>query len=248
MIESIVTEMRDVVESAQLRKDRNGYFAALYLGVTSAVDCGLRQGVFANPDRLADLTVVFARRYLDALQLHRNGDRPARSWQVAFDAAGTWNPTVLQHLLLGINAHVNLDLGIAAAQVAPGSKIVDLEPDFIRINDVLAGLVADVQGRLNSISPLYRFVDDISGDIDSAVINFSIARARDAAWQLAQELAPLDAVSAATVVRTRDAFVARLAQRVVHSGLLTSTGLLAIRLTERRNPSQVIGILADSAS
>ncbi len=245
MINPIVAELRSVVDDARGHEDRNGYFAALYLGVTSAVARGVRDGAFATPDRLSELTVTFARRYLDAFELHRNGRRPSQSWQVAFDAASAWSPTVLQHLLLGINAHINLDLGIAAAQVAPGDDIVDLEPDFIEINDVLAGLVADVQRRINRISPLYRFVDDIAGDVDHAVVNFSIGRARDAAWQLARELAPLDETAARSVISDRDIAAARLGRRVLHPGVITSAGLLAVRFTERRSPSDVIATLAE---
>ena len=246
MIDDLVAEMRAAVDNARARDDRSGYFAGLYLGVTTAVERGLRDGDFATPERLSDLTVTFARRYLDALGLHNGVGRPPESWQVAFEAARTWRPTVLQHLLLGINAHINLDLGIAAAQVAPGESIVDLEPDFIQINELLAGLVWDVQSRMNRVSPLYRFVDDITGDVDHAVVNFSIARARNAAWQLARQLAPLDQASAESIISDRDVEVARLAQRVLRPGTIASTGLFVVRLTELRHPREVIDILANS--
>jgi hypothetical protein len=246
VIGELVHEMRAVVDDARDRDDRNGYFAALYLGVTSAVERGLRDGIFTTPDRLSQLTATFARRYLDALELHLGGGQPAASWQVAFDAAATWRPTLLQHLLLGINAHINLDLGAACAEVAPGPTIIDLEPDFEQINAVLAGLVAAVQDRLNRVSPLYRFVDDIAGDADHAVVNFSIARARHEAWRFATELAPLDAAAAHERIARQDAAVARLAQRVLRPGAIAGTGLLAVRLTERRSTSEVITLLVDT--
>ncbi len=244
MIEEVVTDMRAVVDDASECDDRNGYFAALYLGVTTAVERGVRERIFATPDRLSALTVTFARRYLDALELHRNTAHTSQSWQVAFDAAQSWRPTVLQHLLLGINAHINLDLGIAAAEVAPDRAIVDLQPDFVQINQLLAGLVAGVQQRINHVSPLYRFVDDISADTDRAVVNFSIARARDEAWRFATALAPLDAASARMAIADRDITVAKLGRRVLHPGTVASTGLLAVRLTERRSVSDVIALLS----
>ena len=104
---------------------------------------------------------------------------------MAFRAAHAWRPTVLQHLLLGMNAHINLDLGIACAEIAPGKDIVELETDFKQINAVFAGLIQTVQERLNRVSPLYRFVDDVGGAADRAVINFSIGRAREEAWRFA---------------------------------------------------------------
>jgi hypothetical protein len=244
MIVELVSEMREIVHDARERDDRNGYFGALYLGVTTAVEKGLAGGTFTNPDRLSELTIVFARRYLDALRLHRSGERPTESWRVAFGAAPTWRPTVLQHLLLGMNAHINLDLGVACAAVAPGAEIVELETSFTQINDVLAGLVAGFQNRMNQVSPLYRFVDDVSGDADSAVVNFSIAHARAEAWRLATELAPLDRVAAARRIAAQDVVVGRLAHRVLRPGLIASTGLLGVRLTERRNPSDIIELLS----
>lgn len=246
MIGELVAELRTTVDDARDRGDNNGYFGAMYLGVTTAVERGVRDGIFSTPDRLSALTVAFARRYLHALELHHGGGRPTQSWQVAFDAAATWRPTVLQHLLLGINAHINFDLGVACAEVAPGPAIVDLAPDFAQINNVLAGLVQEVQRRLNRVSPLYRFVDDLGGDADRAVVNFSIARARHEAWRLATALAPLDPTTMRQRIADHDVAVARLAQRVLRPGAIASTGLLAVRLTERRRVAEVITLLADA--
>ena len=247
LIAGVVAEMRALVDEAKHDDDVNGYFAAMYLGVTTTVEVGLSDGIFTTPDRLTALTVAFARRYLDARELRRNGQQPTRSWDVAFEAAQAWRPTVLQHLMLGMNAHINLDLGAACAQIAPGASIVELEPDFLQINHVLAGLVQSVQDRLNQVSPLYRFVDDIGGDTDRAVINFSIARARDEAWRFASRLAPLDHAAQRECIADQDIAVARLARRVLRPGPIASTGLLAVRLTERRTPAQIIAILAPSS-
>jgi hypothetical protein len=244
VITDLVSEMRGVVNDAIGDGDANGYFAAMYLGVTAAVEEGLSSGTFANPDRLSKLTITFARRYLDALELHRSGQHPTQSWVVAFDAAQTWRPTVLQHLLLGMNAHINLDLGVACAQVAPGPSITELRGDFLEINQLLAGLVQSVQDRLNRVSPLYRFVDDIGGDADRAVVNFSIARARHEAWRFANLLAPLQDDDRQARLLEQDTAVARLARGVLRPGPIASTGLLAVRLTENRNRSEITRLLA----
>ncbi len=244
MIGELVSEMRGIVDDARERHDPNGYFGAMYLGVTTSVEQGLADGRFTTPDRLSDLTIAFARRYLDAVRLHRSGGQPTESWRVAFGAAQTWRPTVLQHLLLGMNAHINLDLGVACATVAPGAEIVELETCFDQINDVLAGLVQTVQDRLNQVSPLYRFVDDLGGDADRAVVNFSIARARSEAWRFATALAPMDRTAAARRISDQDVVVGRLAQRVLRPGVIASTGLLGVRLTEKRHPSDIIEILS----
>ena len=177
--------MRSIVARAKQERSPVGYFAAMYLGVTRVVRAGIDEHRFTTPDRLTNLTSVFAQRYVDAWHVHRAGERPSAGWAVAFDAADRWRPTVLQHLLLGMNVHINLDLAIASAQVAPGDEIQGLRADFDAINDVLAGLIQEVQDDLNLISPLYRFIDDVTGTVDRTVVNFSIGRARAEAWKLA---------------------------------------------------------------
>ena len=248
MIDALVSEMRGVVDDAHDRNDANGYFAAMYLGVTIAVQRGLAGGRFAAPDRLVALTTTFAGRYLDALRVGRRSGRPTASWQVAFTAAQTWRPTVLQHLLLGMNAHINLDLGIACATIAPETGIVELEADFMQINEVLSEHVQTVQDRLNRVSPLYRFVDDVTGDTDRAVVNFSIARARQDAWRFATSLASDDPGTASRRIVDQDLAVSRLGSQIVRPGRIASAGLLGIRVTEKRHPSEVIEILSEQPS
>jgi hypothetical protein len=247
-IDTVAEAMATIVDRSRDQGTAMGYFAAMYLGVTRVVKRGLVDDVFANPDRLARLTTVFARRYLDAWEGHEAGRTTTESWEVAFRAAGGWRPTVLQHLLLGMNAHINLDLGVASAEVAPGASIGELRQDFDEINDVLAGLVQQIQGRLNRVSPLYRFVDDMSRSVDKAVINFSISRARAEAWQLATFLAAADPVAAAHRIAEQDRLVAGLGAAIVRPGIVASTGLLAVRITEKRNPTTILDILSGGAS
>jgi hypothetical protein len=236
--------VRSVVRTSVERNSATGYFAAMYLGVTRVVMKGVDDRVFTTPDRLVKLASVFAQRYLDAWHVHEAGGRAPVSWDVAFRAAGEWRPTVLQHLLVGMNAHINLDLGIASAHVAPGAAIVELRPDFDQINNVLAGLVHTIQGELNRISPFYRFVDDVTGSVDQAVINFSIARARAEAWKLATFLAAAEPTVAAKRIADHDRLVGVLGGTILRPGAAASAGLLAVRITEKRKPSAIIDILS----
>jgi hypothetical protein len=243
-IDSVAEAVRSIVSTSLERNSAAGYFAAMYLGVTRVVMTGVNDSLFKTPDRLVNLACVFAQRYIDAWHLHEAGSRPTTSWDVAFRAAGEWRPTVLQHLLVGMNAHINLDLGIASAQVAPGGAISELRADFDQINNLLAGLIHTIQGELNRISPFYRFVDDVTGSVDRAVINFSIARARAEAWKLATVLAAADPAAAAKRIAEQDRVVGVLGGTILRPGAAASTGLLAVRLTEKRSPAAIINILS----
>lgn len=247
-IDRVTEAMRSIVATAKQQRSPSGYFAAMYLGVTRVVKDGLEQHRFTTPDRLSDLTAVFAQRYVDAWHVYQAGDEPTASWDVVFRGADLWRPTVLQHLLLGMNAHINLDLGIASAEVGPGDAIHDLRPDFEEINSVLAGLIQIIQGHLNAISPLYRFVDDVTGTADQAVINFSIARARAEAWKLATFLAAAAPAAAQQRIAEHDRVVAALGATILRPGPVLSTGLLAVRVTEKRNPAAIIDALSDAVT
>lgn len=106
----------------------------------------------AQGARRARLDVAFARRHLDALDAWRERRAPSLSWRIAFEAARSRSLLVLQHMLLGMNAHINLDLGIAAAETSPGGSLAALHGDFLAINGGLAAIMRR-QRRRAPISP-----------------------------------------------------------------------------------------------
>jgi hypothetical protein len=233
-IDDVLLALDGIVETCRRRGDANAYFAALYRRVTAEVKRRIEAGVFEDGPRMARFDVVFAQRYLDAWAVQERGGRPTEAWAAAFAAAARWRPVVLQHLLLGMNAHINLDLGIAAAQIAPGAAIGGLKRDFEAINQVLADQVDDVQDRMAKIWPALRWLDRAGGRLDEAVVNFSIRRARSHAWAVAARLAALTGeVERVAYIREVDTAMNALAGRVVSPGLKISAALLWVRLRER---------------
>ena len=225
------------------RGDRNGYFSALYTLMTGRVAQGLRLGRFSNPVRLEALTCHFAMRYLDAFEAHERGAPAPRCWAAAFDAGSHWRPIILQHLLLGMNAHINFDLGIAAAEVSDGHDLASLESDFDEINVVLAELLSDVQDRLARVSPWMGILDRLGGRTDDAVVNFSMRHARDAAWRVASQFAPLPADGRQVAEADLDARIAHFARVVARPGILLTCAMTPIRLRERAPVGKVIEAL-----
>lgn len=230
-IDEVLAALDAIIERAIRERSPMGYFPALYRTVTAKVQEGIEAGFFDDGAWMERLDVVFANRYLDALAAFERGHRPTRSWQVACEAASRWRPIILQHLLVAINAHINLDLAIAAAQTAPGEALGGLRRDFDRINEVLASLVADVRRNIGDLSPWVGLVDRLGGRRNDAVINFSLTVARREAWRFATELAPIPPDQFAGPVRLRDEQVAELAGVVLRPGIL-SAGLLLVRMRE----------------
>src|SRR5713226_9209467 len=136
-IDEILAELDQIILRARREQNRLGFFATLYRNVTMKVKEGIAAGVFADGARMEKLDVTFANRYLAALGSFQRGEPLSKCWLAAFRIANTWPPIILQHLLTGMNAHINFDLGIAAQAVAPGPELSSLEPDFNLINDIL---------------------------------------------------------------------------------------------------------------
>ena len=243
-IDDVIEELGQAVAWAREHGSPAGYFPALYLQVTRGVRDWIRDGRFDDGPRMERLDVVFADRYLDAWRGWRAGQPTTRSWAVAFDATGAWSPIVLQHLLLGMNAHINLDLGIAAAQTARGSDLASLEGDFRRINDLLSSMVDDIEGRLAGVWPLLHLLDWVGGRTDEATVRFSMDMARDQAWSFAQRLSARPDAEWDGLIDATDRAVAALGGLVRHPGPILGTVTRVVRLGELRSTEGVIDLLS----
>lgn len=247
-IDEVVIRLDEIIARTRRDESRLGFFATLYRNVTLKVKEGIGTGLFEDGARMEALDVAFANRYLDALEQFRRGEGPSKCWLVSFEAADSRRPIILQHLLLGMNAHINLDLGLAAAAVCPGDQLPRLKNDFDAINGVLAGMLAKVQEDVEELSPWLRFLDRISDDkVEDAVINFSIGKARNCAWNVATRLAPLDGEQAAIEIERLDrdiSFLGRLISRPV--GVLVNLGLFVIRLRESNDIPHTIDVLSQT--
>jgi hypothetical protein len=242
-IDEVVQILDGIIETSIREKRRIGYFAALYRTVTIAVKKGIANGEFEDCERMEKLDVVFANRFFEAYFLHRNGKAPTQSWDVTFKTAGVRSPIVLQHLLLGMNAHINLDLGIAAATICPCEKIDEIKNDFSKINEVLASLVDKVQREIGLIDWVFRIIDFILGKLDERIVNFSMGKARDSAWDFAKDLAKCNESNWDQKIADRDTETAKRADQIVHRGLVVRIILRILKFNEMRSIKKIIGIL-----
>lgn len=213
-IDEVIAILQDIIQESLKEKSTKGYFAVLYLKVTQKVKEGIANGVFEDGPRMEKLDVIFANRYIEAYYLYQNNQPTSKSWEIAFEQSNNYWLIVLQHLLLGMNAHINLDLGVAAAQVCPKDAIVGLQNDFNTINTILSSLVADVEQDLSEIWPILKWILNKTKGIDTFLIDFSMKQAREGAWKFALLLAPLEGVFFEQAIAKRDLSITLIAQYV----------------------------------
>ncbi len=220
-INEVIEQLNDIVIQSKNRQDRSGYFPALYKRVTIEIKNKIIEGYFDDNARMEKLDVVFANRYLDAWTKNQNGGGCTKSWELAFMATKKWNPLVIQHLFLGMNAHISLDLGIAAASISTEETIKDIKPDFFKINEILSSLIDEVQNELARIWPLLKPLDWLAGRLDEKLSEFAMEIARDAAWQVALEYVVLDSdEQKQDYLKKRDGNVFRFGKKLYQPGVL----------------------------
>ena len=234
-INDVIVRQNKIIASAKLDKARFGYFAALYLEMTQTVKQHIEQGKFDDVARMEQLVVVFANRYFDAYEKWQAKKTTTQSWQIALDETKKNNITVIQHLLCSINAHINLDLGIAAAQICPGHKIEGLKADFERINNILAFLLDSVQIKLGKISWPMRF--------DEQLANFSLGIARKSAWLIAVDLAKSSVSQQPGYINLLDKKTSQLAKLIINPGAMANLLLKPVKIFEPSDPTKIIAIL-----
>ena len=249
-IDGVILALTQIVEVCGAENSRLGYFPALYRRVTERLKLGIAAGWFEDGPRMERLDVVFANRYLDAWDQWRAGRPVSASWQVAFGLGTRWRPAIVQHLMSGMNAHINLDLAIAAAVTCPGAQIQSLERDFGRINQVLAELIDMVQEEIAEVSPWMRLIKTFGGRDADQVLNLGIQAARGLSWQHALRLAALQGdgqeKERVQAMLELDCAVDIMGQLIVRPGPMLRTGLLLARVREERNTAKVMAVLSRS--
>ncbi|HEU4727059.1 MAG TPA: DUF5995 family protein, partial [Kofleriaceae bacterium] len=242
-IDGVVAELDRIIATATAEGSRIGLFAALYRQVTLRVRQGIARGLFEDGPRMAMLDTVFANRYLEALAAWQTGGSLSKSWWCAFEASRRTDLILLQHLLLGINAHINLDLGVAAATICPGATLAPLHTDFDRINQILASLTDEVKHVVARFSPMLHLLEEIPADVEDAMINFSMTIARDDAWQHAALLAAQAPPQQGPTIALIDAKTAFLGRLIADPAKILTTVLDAVHLGESRDIPAVITAL-----
>ena len=243
-IDDVLSLLDRIIDRARRADSRLGYFAALYRNVTLRVKDGIAQGRFEDGARMEELDVRFANRYFAAYERHRTEQSPTQCWQVAFDAATWWRPLILQHLLLGMNAHINLDLGIAAARVSPGAELPALEHDFREINNVLIEMLDGVQDHLSAVSPWLGVLDMVGGGTDELLAAAGLKGARARAWRTAQRLAPIARDTQQPAIDRADERVAHLGELLLRPGPFLTTAAFVVRCAEDHSVDAVIDALS----
>jgi hypothetical protein len=240
MIADTAKELRAAAFAAG---DASGYFPALYSRVTERIGTSIDDGAFQDGPGLDRFATRFASHYIAAAQNHAHGPR---CWQASWNVATDHRLLIIQHLLIGINAHVNYDLPRAVVEVADErGDLLSIRHDFDAVNDVLAGTYVDIVKDLDRVS---RWVNSASRLGGGHAFNFSLALARARAWQAATTMYPLPAEGRRAYSEELDRLVSVLAFQITRPAPILRPLVGLARRFEEHDATKVVTALLGERS
>jgi hypothetical protein len=191
--------VQEVVDALVLLEDRfvaaddkRSIFVTAYRTITLELQRRIGASRFEDNAWVSRYLLAFANLYRRALHAYEQPGREAvpLPWRIAFEAAASGPALLMQHLLLGINAHINHDLALGLIEVTIDPQRESRRRDHTAVNAALEQATDPVQQRLAQLyAPGLQLLDGACGVLDERVTNFSFAKARDCAWSSAVRLA-----------------------------------------------------------
>lgn len=186
-IEDVIARMR-AIEAALPADDGVACFNRMYLEVTLGVAGQVQQGMFADPDWVSRLDVVFANRYfaaVDAMSGPPEAQPPA--WRPLLAARSNRGIEPIQFALAGMNIHINHDLPLAVVATCTELGTSPTEgthhDDYQRVDKLLDAAEQSVR---ESFEPAdVSQLDQHVAAVTNLVCNWSLNEARDVAWDTA---------------------------------------------------------------
>jgi hypothetical protein len=189
-----ITRMQSLLDQWEPLSDLRSIFLSCYTMMTRNMLRSIQAGGFHDPIWVNQLLEHFAGYYFNALNSHDNeADSCPAVWKVTLKTAKNNSARAVQHLLLGVNAHINYDLVLALCDMLEhewdnlSSKERALRySDHCRINQIIADTIDEVQDLvLERYSPPMDIVDKAFGRLDEWLISRLLTRWRDQVWSLA---------------------------------------------------------------
>ena len=192
-VAALVARMGEGLAELEADGDPARFFLGVYLRTTVAVGAAIDAGDFEDPAWVEEWDVDFAGLYLDALTAHRRDPASApRPWRHAFGARPDLPPEA--HVLLGMNAHINLDLPQSLVRMVPAAEFDDptrwelRRRDHERIDAVLASRVAAEDGELHRAGGRRTRLDRLLAPVNRTASQVFLRESRRRVWANAGQL------------------------------------------------------------
>lgn len=208
---NLITRMADQIARWEQSGDRRAVFLACYRLMTTNMLRGVAEGRFRDGPWVDALIENFAGYYFAALDAYEQGEGPLPVvWRRAHDLTRQPTTTVIQSLLMGVNAHINCDLVLVLDDML-SPVWAGLDParrdaryhDYCLVNSVIAETIDAVQDQV--IEPYARamdLVDRLCGPLDEWCTGRLLRNWRADVWRRALAIVEADSPAARRELRS----------------------------------------------
>jgi hypothetical protein len=188
--------MMATARELEANQDNRTIFLYCYSMMTSNMLVAIEEQRFHDNEWVERLLHRFADYYFDALTCYECGDETPAVWQEVHRVSLTKRLHVIQHLLLGVNAHINYDLVLTLYDMlAPEWESLSPEmrrqryEDHCLVNTIIGDTIDKVQDEVvEKYSPAMNVVDQLMGRLDEMLLLKLITEWRESVWENTQEL------------------------------------------------------------
>lgn len=188
----VLEQMQSWIDRWENAQDRRAIFLSCYSMMTRNMLIALENGEFLDAVWVNDLLHRFADYYFIALDAYdkQPDDSPA-VWRLAFETCPRRDVHVLQHLMLGVNAHINYDLVYVIVDMLQSewSQLSDEDKvrryrDHCHVNEVIFRTINAVQDQVvERYSPRMDIIDKGMFMLDEWLLGQLIEHWREEVWQ-----------------------------------------------------------------
>lgn len=226
----VLDRMRRQLRRWEDEGDLRSIFLGCYSMMTENMLHAVDRGRFRDPEWVDRLLHRFADYYFDALTAYDAGDPSVpRAWKSVHTASTRSELHVLQHLLLGVNAHINYDLVLTLCDMLgaewdalDGSDLALRREDHLTVNEVIAETVDAVQDEVvEKHEPVMKLLDFALGGVDERFLTALISSWRHQVWDRTEAMLRADSPEA------RESLRLQVEEEVLRLGRSITLGVIA---------------------
>jgi hypothetical protein len=231
MDDPVIGRMQALVRHWQDSTDQRSIFLSCYTMMTENMTQAISRQEFNDPAWTRRFVARFADYYFDALDIFElQPDQAPRVWQIAYESCLRPGILPIQHLLLGINAHINYDLVLTLEELLrpewhgiSADRRTTRLADYLFVNEIIGRTIDAVQDSvLGPAMPFMRVIDIALGPGDEWFLSRLLSRWRGRVWRDTMILLAMqDEPARAVAVRQVELRALRRAQAIHHPQRLT---------------------------
>jgi tetratricopeptide (TPR) repeat protein len=195
-IDEAIPALKKALDWYHENNDYRAVFLRAYYIITVNVHAAVhgrgewRKGIFFDPDWIASLAGKFSSLYFQSLTTFERSPESELAWKVAHRLAEDRSSTVVQDLLLGLNAHINYDLayGIYMNFKEHGDDRNHLllprrKFDHDQVNEILLRSIPEITTTLaRDYGGAIRFLDVALDRLDDLLAGTGLRYYRERVW------------------------------------------------------------------